>query len=188
MEVNFFGTLRVIKAAIPHFRQQRSGVIVNMSSISGFTVTSASGIMYAATKFAIEAVSEGLVLQLSPFNIRVLLVEPGLFRTNWLAGSYVTPAAGLSEDYVGGPVDDALTLYPTLHNAQQGDPEKAAARIIEAVCNTGMSEGKAVGQFLRLPLGIDALEKARDKVENVTKNLDAFEEITRSTTCDDMLQ
>jgi NAD(P)-dependent dehydrogenase (short-subunit alcohol dehydrogenase family) len=181
METNFFGPVSIIKAAIPYFRTRRRGVIVTMSSVSGMTVTSASGIMYSASKFAMEAVSEGLALQLAPFGIRVLIVEPGLFRTDWLTHSYVTPAAGLTLDYEGGPVDNMLKKYPTIHGAQEGDPKKAAQMIVDVITGTGVGTDVEVGQCLRLPLGVDALEKAREKVSSLNKNLDVIENIARST-------
>jgi NAD(P)-dependent dehydrogenase (short-subunit alcohol dehydrogenase family) len=179
METNFFGSVKVIKGAIPHFRRARKGTIVNMSSISGLTVTSASGIMYSTSKFALEAITEGLALQLAPFSVRVLIVEPGLFRTNWLEGSYATPAAGLTKDYEDGPVGDTLRRYPTLHGAQEGDPQKAAKRILEVVTRTGMGADE---------VGNDAMDKAREKVSTLVHNLDAVDIIARSTTHDDALK
>jgi NAD(P)-dependent dehydrogenase (short-subunit alcohol dehydrogenase family) len=187
METNFFGTLKVIKGAIPYFRTYRKGTIVIMSSISGLTVTSASGIMYSTSKFALEAISEGLALQLASFNVRILIIEPGLFRTNWLDGSYVTPAAGLTKDYEIGPVGQMLKNYPTLHGLQDGDPQKAAKRVLEVLTRTGMGAAEAVGKCLRLPLGNDAMDKAREKVSSLVHNLDAVENIARSTTHDDGL-
>lgn len=184
METNFFGSIKVIKGAIPYFRANRKGIIVNMSSISGLTVTSASGIMYSTSKFALEAISEGLTLQLSPFGVKVLIIEPGLFRTNWLEGSYVTPVARLTKDYEDGPVGEMLRKYPTLHGAQEGDPQKAAKRILQVITREGMGADEAIGTCLRIPLGNDAMEKARDKVSTLTKNLDAVEDLARSTTHD----
>lgn len=159
-----------------------------MSSISGLTVTSASGIMYSTSKFAVEAISEGLALQLAPFNVRVLIIEPGLFRTNWLDGSYVTPAAELTQDYEDGPVGQMLEKYPTMHGLQEGDPQKAAKRILEVVTRTGMAAGEDIGTCLRIPLGNDAMDKARDKVSTLARNLDAVENLARSTTHDDSLK
>jgi NAD(P)-dependent dehydrogenase (short-subunit alcohol dehydrogenase family) len=161
METNFFGTIKVIKGVIPHFRQKKRGTIVTMSSISGLTLSMASGIMYSASKFALEAVAEGLALQLKPFGVRSLIIEPGLFRTNWLAGSYATPTKGLGADYVDGPVDDALTKYPTVHGTQDGDPDKAANAIIEVVTATGSGADEDIQSCLRLPLGGDAIDRAR---------------------------
>lgn len=181
METNFFGTVKVIKGVIPTFRQRRRGTIVTMSSISGLTLSMSSGIMYSASKFGLEAIVEGLNLQLKPFGIRNLMIEPGLFRTDWLTRSYTTPATGLSEGYVGGPVDDALTKYPTVHGAQEGDPAKAAKAIVEVATGTGMGADEKVQECLRLPLGGDAIDKARDYVRKLTNELNAVEKIARST-------
>lgn len=181
METNLFGTIKVIKGAIPYFRTKRRGTIATMSSISGMTVTSASSVMYSASKFAIEGLCEGLAQQLSPFGVRVLIIEPGLFRTNWLAGSYVTPAAGLTEDYKGGPIDNILQKYPLTHGKQDGDPEKAGQRIVEVITGIGMGAGDDVGKCLRVPLGRDSIEKARAHVTALSKNLVVMEEIASST-------
>lgn len=181
METNFFGAVKVVKGAIPTFRKRRRGTIVTMSSVSGMTVSSASGIMYSTSKFAMEAISEGLALQLQPFGVRVIIIEPGLFRTNWLAGSYVTPAAGLTPDYEGGPVDQMLKKYPSIHGSQEGDPQAAGLRIVEVVTQTGICAGEEIGSCLRFLLGADALEKARDKLASLHKDLIATERIARST-------
>lgn len=157
---------------------------MNMSSISGLTVTSASGTMYAASKFALEAVSEGLHAQLKHFGVRVIIIEPGLFRTNWLAGSYVTPAKGLEKDYIGTPVSDALTQYPTIHGMQEGDPSKAAKAIVEMATGTGIGARDGMKASLRLPLGGDAMDKARDYVKKLSAELDAVEGVARDMSVD----
>ncbi|KAF2093260.1 dehydrogenase with different specificitie [Rhizodiscina lignyota] len=183
-ETNFFGTIKVTKGVIPHFRQKRRGAIVMMSSISGLTLSMASGIMYSASKFALEALGEGLALQLKPFGIRLLIVEPGLFRTNWLVSSYATPAKGLGDDYVGGPVDSALSHYPTIHGTQEGDPAKAAKVIIDVATGTGSGAAEDIKGCLRLPLGGDAMDKAREYVDKFTKDLDIIDKVARSTAFD----
>lgn len=184
METNFFGAIKVLKGTIPHFRSQRHGTIVTVSSISGLTVTSASGILYSASKFAMEAISEGLTLQLQAFGIRTIVVEPGLFRTNWLSGSYATPAAGLSEGYRGSDVEKMLEGYPKMDGRQEGDPVKAARRILEVVEGRGMGKGEEVWRCLRVPLGRDALEKGREKVERLGKEFEVMKEIALSTSVD----
>ena len=156
-------------------------MIVAMSSISGFTVTSPSGLMYSATKFALEAVIEGLALQLSPFSIRTYIVEPGLFRTNWLSKSYATPAAGLTDDYEGGPVGNALKSYPTIDGAQEGDPSKAAKIILDVIAS-GIG---SADHCLRLPLGNDGIDKAWEKVDRLTENFRAVEKLSRQTSFQD---
>jgi hypothetical protein len=181
METNFFGAIKVLKGTIPYFRTKRRGTIITMSSISGLTVTSASGILYSASKFAMEAISEGLTLQLKPFGVRTIIVEPGLFRTNWLSGSYVTPSTGLGEGYRGSEVEKMLEAYPKVDGRQEGDPVKAARRILEVLEVRGMGKGEGVAMCLRVPLGKDALEKGREKVESLRRDYEAMEGIALST-------
>ena len=92
-DVNFFGPLQVIQAALPFLRAQRRGHIVNISSIAGLAPLSGSGI-YAATKFALEGLSESLAQEVGPLGIRVTLVEPGAFRTDFLSAHSIRNAAG----------------------------------------------------------------------------------------------
>ncbi|KAJ9256483.1 hypothetical protein DTO207G8_2486 [Paecilomyces variotii] len=101
-----YGPVNVIKAVVPYMRAQHSGTIVNISSVAGFTAGPSSA-AYSMSKFAIEALSESLSVELKPFNIRVLLVEPGAFRTNFL-GSHRLPAAGMNRDYEGTPMAAAM--------------------------------------------------------------------------------
>ena len=152
-----------------------------MSSISGLTLTMSSGIIYSASKFALEAISEGLQLQLKPFGIRILIVEPGLFRTNWLIGSFKTPEKGLNEGYIGTDIDEGLMKYPTIHGFQDGDPKMAAKIIIDIITGVGIGNDDKVQSCLRLPLGIDAIEKAREYVKKLSEELDSIESIARST-------
>jgi NAD(P)-dependent dehydrogenase (short-subunit alcohol dehydrogenase family) len=183
-ETNVFGTIRVMQAAIPHFREKRRGMIVNMSSISGLTVTNPSGIMYSASKSAIEAISEGLAMQLAPFNIAVLSVEPGLFRTNWLQGSYAIPAKEMTQDYVDGPVDAILQKYPTQHGKQAGDPAKAAKIIVDVATGAGLGADEEVKKCLRLPLGNDAIAFGRAYIKQLTHEFNIMEPLARSAVFD----
>lgn len=125
--------------------------------------------------------SEGLQAEVAPFNIRVLLVEPGSFRTNFL-GSFITPAAGLTKEYEGTILEDMLKYFHSSNGKQPGDPVKAADRIIEVINGTGMGVGKE--HLLRLPLGPDCLSRARAKVAELSENLDETEEIAHSTDFD----
>jgi NAD(P)-dependent dehydrogenase (short-subunit alcohol dehydrogenase family) len=81
-DVNLFGVMRMIRAVVPHMRRQGCGLIINISSIAGKMVTHANG-AYSATKFALEALSDALRLELEPFGIRVSLIEPGAIKTNF---------------------------------------------------------------------------------------------------------
>jgi NAD(P)-dependent dehydrogenase (short-subunit alcohol dehydrogenase family) len=81
-DVNVFGAIRMVRAVIPHMRKQQAGQIINISSIAGKMVTPVNG-SYSSTKFALEAISDALRLELEPFNIQVVLVEPGAIKTNF---------------------------------------------------------------------------------------------------------
>lgn len=85
--------------------------------------------------------SESLARELAPFNIRVLIVEPGQFRTKFLS-AHVQPAAGMNEAYAGTPLEKYLQIFKSVDGKQMGDPAKAAQRILEVVTNTGMGAGK----------------------------------------------
>ncbi|OBT41178.1 hypothetical protein VE00_08119 [Pseudogymnoascus sp. WSF 3629] len=178
---NVYGPIRVMKAALPFMRRQRSGIIVNFSSIVGLVGLPASGI-YSASKFALEGLSESLSRELAAFIIRVLLVEPGGFRTNFLA-AFVEPAAGLTTDYLGTPLAEVLDYFRSADGKQPGDPAKAAKRIQKVVEGNGMGVGKE--DFLRLPLGPDSLQRARAKLESLKINLDQMETIALSTDFED---
>jgi len=122
--------------------------------------------------------SESLSKELQPFGIRVILVEPGLFRTQFLS-SFVQPAAGLNKDYIGTPIDAALQSFKSKDGAQEGDPLKAAQRILDVVTGTGMGVGK--DNLLRLPLGPDCYQRFQTKCDSLRENLEQMKEIAHST-------
>ncbi|KAG8528350.1 uncharacterized protein KY384_007268 [Bacidia gigantensis] len=146
--------------------------------------------------FAVEGLSESLARETAPHNTRVLLVEPGAFRTNFLS-AYVLPKT-LGNKYA--PVNGVLEKFKGAKGMQPGDPAKAAARIVEAVRGTGMVEGwgkkgsgdgKAmgvgavgVGQVLRLPLGKDSVERYEVKIEALKGDLEMVREAAVSTDYD----
>lgn len=122
--------------------------------------------------------SESLSRELSPFGIRVLLIEPGEFRTKFLS-AYVEPAAGMNEGYTGTPLETFLQAFKSKDGKQQGDPAKAAQRILDVVTNTGMAAGKE--GLLRVPLGKDCYERFRVKCESMQENLLQMKDIAHST-------
>jgi NAD(P)-dependent dehydrogenase (short-subunit alcohol dehydrogenase family) len=138
--------------------------------------------LYAASKFALEGLSESLAHEIAPFDISVLVVEPGAFRTNFLAAVQKNKT-GLSEPYKGGPVDAMLNLFETARGKQRGDPEKAVARIFEVVTGEGVAGGLK-GKILRLPLGPDCVERMQVKVEKVSADLEATREVALNTDFD----
>lgn len=166
-----------MKGAIPNFRQQRSGNIVNISSTAGVAGNPGSSV-YSASKFALEGLSEALAMELSDFNIRVLIVQPGGFRTNF-QGAVMRPEKGrLSEAYHGTTANKMMDKLEEGHGKQPGDPDKAAQAIIDVV--TGQGQGKDVQGLMRLPLGNDAVDKWRATLKDLTKNVDETEGIARS--------
>jgi NAD(P)-dependent dehydrogenase (short-subunit alcohol dehydrogenase family) len=170
-DVNFFGPLQVIQAALPFLRAQRRGHIVNISSIAGLAPLSGSGI-YAATKFALEGLSESLAEEVGPLGIRVTLVEPGAFRTDFLSAHSIRNAAGS----IGAYAETSGKIVRHLHQIagkQQGDPVLAARAIIEAV--------EAKEPPLHLVLGSDALRRARAKFQHFSDEVDRWEQVALST-------
>ncbi|RAL03713.1 putative short chain oxidoreductase/dehydrogenase [Aspergillus ibericus CBS 121593] len=180
-QTNVYGVVRVIKAVLPFMRAQRSGTIVNVSSIAGFAA-GPSGAAYSMSKFAVEALSESLFAELKPFNIRVLLVEPGAFRTKFI-GSHKFPAAGLTKDYEGTPLAAALGFFDTFAGNQPGDPVKAVQRILDVVQGQGMGQGKE--HLLRLPLGTDCFPRMLAKLDAVKQDLEEIKEVALSTAVDE---
>lgn len=174
METNFFGPLRTIKGALPHFREQKAGTIVNISSTSGMTGFPGFS-LYAASKFALEGASEALYGELAPYGIRVLVVQPGAFRTNF-QGAGTGPS--LSEPYVGTTVDTILQRVVGNDGKERGDPVRAANAIIEAVTYQG--DGEATRDLLRLPLGKNALARAKAKMDDFSSNVDKVKHIAQS--------
>ncbi|OJD13954.1 hypothetical protein AJ78_05641 [Emergomyces pasteurianus Ep9510] len=169
-----------MKAVIPSMRSRRSGTIVNVSSVAGLDGRAACSI-YAGSKFALEGMSEGLARDLAPFNIRVLVVEPGQFRTKF-AAAIMYPAAGTTKAYEGTPLHEIQQGLLALDGKQPGDPIKAVARVMEVINGTGMGEGKT--GFLRLPLGPDCVQRGRAKIASLEQNFDAMNEIAMSTNID----
>ncbi|KAI1460572.1 putative short chain oxidoreductase/dehydrogenase [Annulohypoxylon moriforme] len=152
-KTNFVGSLRTIQAVLPSMRSRRSGTIVNISSSLGISPAPGLGI-YAATKFALEAATESLQIELSSFNIRTLLIEPGMTATEFVDPAGTGVQIPLGEVYKGTAVEQSaeILLSPDILS-QAAPPAKVAQRIVEAVDHTGVFAGKEVG--LRLPLGGD---------------------------------
>jgi NAD(P)-dependent dehydrogenase (short-subunit alcohol dehydrogenase family) len=170
METNFFGAMNVIRAALPTLRAQCSGAIVNMSSLGG-QLSVAGFSAYSASKFALEGASEALAQEVAPFGVKVLIVEPGQFRTGF-AGAALRhmPVLDAYRDVVGSTRDFAHAMNGT----QFGDPLKAAAAIEAAL--------DAPTTPLRLQLGADAVDAVRTHAETLLKDLGAWEAAARDTT------
>src|SRR5262249_39537235 len=134
-ETNVFGLLKVTRAVLPHMRRQRSGHVINFSSVGGLTGSAGWGI-YCSTKFAVEGVTEALAKELATLGIFATTVEPGYFRTNFLDGASLLRAEKVIEDYAetAGAMREIATKV-SYH--QPGDPVKLAraiVRLAEAAC------------------------------------------------------
>lgn len=175
-ETNVFGTLNVLRAALPGMRARRSGHILNISSVGGFTATPGWGV-YASTKFAVEGLSEALAGEVGPLGIRVTIVEPGRFRTDFLDSSSLHTESHLIEDYAstaGGTRDTA----PEHNHTQPGDPVKAA-RIIVGLGGSDKAP-------LRLQLGPDSVERIEAKLHSMADELERWRPVATSTDHDDV--
>ncbi|RDW78949.1 SDR family oxidoreductase [Aspergillus mulundensis] len=181
LETNFFGPLRLIRALLPTLRARGDTTIVNVSSVAGQDAQPACG-LYAASKFALEGLSEALAREVEPFGISVLIVEPGAFRTNFLSAVQKTQVP-LSEPYIGGPVDVVLGKFEAAQGRQRGDPAKAVRRVFEVVTGTGEA-GSLKGKVLRLPLGPDCVERVEGKMARLQGDLDAARGVAMGTDLD----
>jgi NAD(P)-dependent dehydrogenase (short-subunit alcohol dehydrogenase family) len=129
-EANFFGLAAMVRAVLPGMRARRHGYIVNVASVGGIVGFAGSG-YYAATKFAVEGLSQSLAKEVEPLGIRVLVVEPGPFRTDW-AGRSLKQSAKFIGDYeqTAGTRRRETAGYS---GQQAGDPARAAEAVIAAV-------------------------------------------------------
>jgi len=169
METNFFGAVAVIRAALPTLRAQRSGAIVNISSLGGQLSFAGFG-AYSASKFALEGISEALAQEVAPFGVKVLLVEPGNFRTNLLgSGTREMPVTDAYRESVGGTREFARGM----HGAQVGDPLKAARAIDLAL--------EAEKTPLRLQLGEDAVAAVRAHAQTMLEDLNLWQAVAVNT-------
>jgi NAD(P)-dependent dehydrogenase (short-subunit alcohol dehydrogenase family) len=171
-ETNVFGTLNVVRQALPQLRKQRSGHIINFSSVGGFYGFAGGGI-YGATKFAVDGMSEALSQEVRPFGIHVTSIKPGYFRTNFLSeGSISGTTTNLIDDYKVMR-DEQEALLRDFDKNQPGDPEKAMDVLIKVT----ESEHPPVHLFL----GQDAYDVANNKITNLQKDLTEWETLGTST-------
>lgn len=170
-EVLFFALVEVTRHVLPGMRAQRSGHIINLSSVAGFGVGMGFS-FYGAAKFAVEGYSEGLAAELAPLGIAVTIIEPGGFRSDF-AGPSLASGHSTTEDYahVASYIGDYTS---SRHGNQANDPAlfgPAISRLVDAEQPP-----------LRLPLGEDAVAFVRAQIAQVSANVDAWEELSASTT------
>ncbi|WP_431876986.1 SDR family NAD(P)-dependent oxidoreductase [Amycolatopsis sacchari] len=174
-DTNVFGTLTVTREVLPMLRRQGAGTVVFISSVGGFTQGPGWG-AYGATKAAIEAVGESLSAEVAPLGIGVLIVEPGIFRTDFLDDTSLHKAERTIDAY--RPTAGNTRAWVRDHNhVQPGDAAKAAAAILTVV--------DAEKRPLRLQLGADCVARVEAKLERVAADLDQWRELAVATAHDD---
>ena len=166
-EINFWGLANMTRAVLPGMRVRRSGHIVNISSMGGVRGAPAVG-YYNATKFALEGLSEALAQEVAPLGVKVLIVEPSGFRTDWAGRSAnQTPHTIADYDSTAGA---RMRQIRDISGKQPGDPVLAAAAIVKAV--------EATEPPLRLMLGKNALAGGRAKIEALRRDFESWAAVT----------
>ncbi|WP_153109152.1 oxidoreductase [Propionivibrio limicola] len=167
-EVNVFGLGRMVQAVLPEMRERRSGFIVNISSVGGISPFPTLG-YYCASKFAVEGLSGSLALEVEPFGVKVMLVEPSGFRTDW-AGRSARESAVRIADYAAtaGAKRDQLREFS---GRQPGDPARAAKAIVQAV--------ESANPPRHLLLGNAAYDLATARLDTMRKDFVAWESVAR---------
>ncbi|MFF9175807.1 oxidoreductase [Streptomyces sp. NPDC014793] len=172
-ELHFFGPAALVRAVLPHMRERRSGAIVQMSSMGGQMSFAGFG-AYSGTKFALEGMSEALADEVREFGIKVLIVEPGGFRTSLMEAG----RAGVSADSgLYAKVAETRGLVANGDGTQPGDPAKAAALILAAL--------EAERTPLRLPLGDDGVSAVLSHLDQVREDVAGWEKRSRAMAFDD---
>jgi len=171
-EVHLFGPAALTRAVLPHMRSRGSGAIIQLSSMGG-QLSFAGFSAYSATKFALEGLSEALADEVRPFGIKVLVVEPGAFRT----GLFTNRSESAEFEAYSSTVGDTRRMVAGGDGSQPGDPAKAAAAILAAL--------DAEHTPLRLPLGNDAVDAIFAHLDGVQAEITAWEKVARDTALDD---
>jgi NAD(P)-dependent dehydrogenase (short-subunit alcohol dehydrogenase family) len=168
---NVFGLLGVTRAVLPHMRRQRSGHVVNISSIGGYVSYQGWGI-YCSTKFAVEGITEALASELAPLGIKATVVEPGFFRTDFLDQTSLVTSPHVISDYAD--TSGAMRDFAAGHNhAQPGDPARFAKAMIELVASANPP--------VRMPFGTDTVAAIERKHASVERELATWRTLAVST-------
>lgn len=168
-EANFFGLVNLTNAVLPGMRKRRSGAIINVSSIGGLMSFASTG-YYHATKFAVEGISESLAIELKPLGIKVMIVEPGPFRTDW-AGRSLLESKNEIEDYAE-TAGERRKQSRARSGKQAGDPVRGSEAIIKAIT--------AENTPLHLILGKHGYDIATKHLRGVLDELTAWKDVAYS--------
>jgi NAD(P)-dependent dehydrogenase (short-subunit alcohol dehydrogenase family) len=167
---NFFGPVDLIKQVLPQMRERRSGTIVNVSSIGAPRSNPGSG-YYTATKTALEGMSDALNREVGPLGIRVMVIEPGAFRTDF-SGRSLTQSRTVIDDYAETAGKRRIENDRT-YGTQQGDPDRAAQVIIDTV--------NSEHPPFRLLLGTDAIKIVRDELQGRIDEINEWAPVSATT-------
>ncbi|MEU1202505.1 oxidoreductase [Streptomyces sp. NPDC005813] len=170
-DLHFFGPAALVRAVLPHMRERRSGAVVQMSSMGG-QMTFPGFSAYCGTKFALEGFSDALAAEVAPLGIKVLIVEPGSFRTNLLGGATTSDEIADYADTVG-PTRRAIAGGD---GDQPGDPAKGVAAVLAALAD--------VNTPLRLPLGGDGVDAVVGHLDAQRTEIATWEKVARDTAFD----
>ena len=170
---NVFGLLGVTRAVLPHMRRQRSGHVINISSVGGYTGYPGWGV-YGATKFAVEGLSEALAGEVAPLGIKVTVVEPGFFRTDFLDDTSLSRTAQVIDDYHES-VGKTRAHAAESNRGQRGDPGNLAEAFRTLV--------DAITPPLRPPLGSDTVARIEAKKAFVGRELAGGRSVATSPGC-----
>jgi NAD(P)-dependent dehydrogenase (short-subunit alcohol dehydrogenase family) len=170
-DTNVFGLLNVTRSVLPHMRRQRSGHIINITSVGGLSGSAGWG-LYAATKFAVEGLTESLAKEVAPLGIYATAVEPGYFRTDFLDQTSLDRVGNVIEDYAD-TVGQMRKRATEVNKQQPGDPRKLAAALI-AIAGSEKPP-------LHLPLGKDSLNAYRAKTAGFEKDIEAWHDVITGT-------
>jgi NAD(P)-dependent dehydrogenase (short-subunit alcohol dehydrogenase family) len=170
-EVDVFAPFRIIRAALPHLRAQRSGHIINVTSIAGRAPGPGSA-LYSAAKYALEGLSASLAQEVRPLGVKVTAVAPGAFRTDFLSSHSIRKSEGEDTAYAAS-VGRLMSGFDAMAGKQIGDPDRGAQAILELV--------RSEQPPIHLLLGTDALRRGREKVDAVIEEMDRWEDVTRGT-------
>jgi len=168
-DINVLATINVTKYALPHLRKQRSGYIINISSVAGF-VGAPGWSVYSATKAAVIAFSEVLALDVQGLGIKVTVVGPSGFRTGFLTKDSLVSVESRIADYQS--VASTQARYAAMNGKQDGDPEKAAALFIQLA--------ESPEPPLHLWLGANAYDRANEKIKSMGEEIKKWKELSFS--------
>ena len=177
-ETNVFGLLNVTRAVLPSMRERGAGHVVNISSVGGYSSYAGWGV-YGSTKFAVEGLSEALHMELAPLGVKVTVVEPGFFRTDFLDASSLVSTSTRIEDYAD-TVGAMRTFAAGKNHAQPGDPAKLATAMLQLADSAEPPQ--------RLQLGSDTVQRVRAKNAFVDAEMAQWLDLAVSTDFDDVKQ